>query len=132
MTKSKKELIEYLKTELQNIDNEMEQMKQDMGEDYYKPLKQYNVPVSMNELQQKIKKRTQKLLNDLLSLGKSDGRQEGIEKARTARTKKTKEKIQNAINLLRIEGKEVTAHRVAKVAGISFVTARKYLLEYDL
>ena len=127
MTKSKKELIEYLKKELEKIDKEIEQMIGDMGEDYYKPLKKYNIPVSMHELQQKTKKRTEKLLNDLLGLGKSEGRQDGIAKARTARTNKTKEKVQNAINLLRIEGKEITPYQVAKVADISFNTAKKYL-----
>jgi len=40
---------------------------------------------------------------------------------------KTKEKIQNAINLLKLEGKEITAYRVAKEAGVSYNTARKYL-----
>jgi len=50
-----------------------------------------------------------------------------VEKAREDRTKKVKEKIQNAINLLRMQNKEITAYAVAKEAGISFVTARKYL-----
>jgi len=48
-------------------------------------------------------------------------------KAREVLQKRTKEKIQNAINLLRLEGKEITPYRVAKTAGISFNTAKKYL-----
>jgi Fic family protein len=36
-------------------------------------------------------------------------------------------KVENAINLLRLEDKEITAYAVAKVAGISYNTASKYL-----
>ena len=43
------------------------------------------------------------------------------------RQARAKEKIQNAINLLKLEGKEVTAYAVAKVAGVSYNTAKKYL-----
>jgi response regulator of citrate/malate metabolism len=58
---------------------------------------------------------------------KTTGRQNAAYTATEARSKKVKEKIQNAINLLRMQGKEITAYAVAKEAGISFVTARKYL-----
>ena len=43
------------------------------------------------------------------------------------REKRTKDKIQNAINILRMENKEITPHRVSKVSGVSFQTAQKYL-----
>ena len=43
------------------------------------------------------------------------------------RQARAKEKIQNAINLLKLEGKEITAYSVAKTAGVSYNTARKYL-----
>jgi Fic family protein len=49
------------------------------------------------------------------------------EKATAARSKQTKEKVQNAINILLLEGKEITAHRVSKISGVAFTTARKYL-----
>jgi len=49
------------------------------------------------------------------------------EDATAARTKKAKEKINNAVNILRMEGKPVTAYRVSKVAGISYNTAKKYI-----
>jgi len=52
---------------------------------------------------------------------------EGAKKAREALQAKTKEKIQNAINLLKMEGKEITPYRVAKEAGVSYNTAKKYL-----
>ena len=75
----------------------------------------------------KIDARLELLLEKIAGYGISEGRKEGINKAREARTAKTKEKVQNAINLLRIEGKEITAYQVAKVADISFNTAKKYL-----
>ena len=36
-------------------------------------------------------------------------------------------KVENAVNMLRLEGKEITPYIVAKVAGISYNTASKYL-----
>lgn len=50
------------------------------------------------------------------------------EKATEARSKKVKEKINNAINILRMENKEITPYQVAKVSGVSFVTVKKYLV----
>lgn len=49
------------------------------------------------------------------------------EKATQARTEKAKRKIENAVNLLRLEGREITPYIVAKKAHVSFVTAKKYL-----
>ena len=57
----------------------------------------------------------------------SPKKQESAKRAREALQAKTKEKIQNAINLLKLEGKEITAYRVAKEAGVSYNTAKKYL-----
>jgi len=49
------------------------------------------------------------------------------EKARKAKTTKTKEKIQNAINLLRLQGKPINAYQVSKLSGVAYNTARKYI-----
>jgi len=48
-------------------------------------------------------------------------------KARGGKIKKTKEKIQNAINLLRLQNKPINAYQVAKLSGVAYNTARKYL-----
>ena len=48
-------------------------------------------------------------------------------KAREALQEQTKEKVQNAINLLQMEQKEITPYAVAKTANISYNTAKKYL-----
>jgi len=52
---------------------------------------------------------------------------ESAHRATAIRQQRAKEKIQNAINLLKLEGKEITAYSVAKTAGVSYNTARKYL-----
>ena len=57
----------------------------------------------------------------------SQKKQESAKRAREALQAKTREKIQNAINLLKMEGKEITPYAVAKVANISYNTAKKYL-----
>jgi len=49
------------------------------------------------------------------------------EKARKAKTTKTKEKIQNAINLLRLQDKPINAYQVSKMSGVAYNTARKYI-----
>ena len=52
---------------------------------------------------------------------------ESAKRATEIRVKRVKEKINNAINLLRLENKEITPYSVAKIAGISYNTAKKYL-----
>ena len=48
-------------------------------------------------------------------------------KASEIKSKRAKEKVINAVNLLRLQGEEITAYKVAKTAGISYNTAKKYL-----
>ena len=127
MSSTKKEIIEILERQLERDLEDDRKYREEWGEDYFKPLKQYGINLSMYDFVQRNINRTKELLNELKGLGVSEGRKEGINKARQARTAKTKEKVQNAINLLRIEGKEITAYQVAKVADISFNTAKKYL-----
>ncbi len=52
---------------------------------------------------------------------------ESAHRATQIRQERVKEKIQGAINLLKMEGKEITPYRVAKQAGVSYNTAKKYL-----
>jgi hypothetical protein len=49
------------------------------------------------------------------------------EKATEARSATAKRKIQDAINVLRLQGDPITPHRVSKISGVAFTTARKYL-----
>lgn len=48
-------------------------------------------------------------------------------KATESRTKAAKEKVQNAINILRLENKKITHYSISQVAGVSFTTVKKYL-----
>lgn len=49
------------------------------------------------------------------------------ETATRARSTKAKEKIQNAINILRMEGKNITHYSIAQMSGVSFNTVKKYI-----
>ena len=57
----------------------------------------------------------------------SEKKKESAKRASKIKADKAKEKIINAVNLLRLQGDEITAYKVAKVAGVSYNTARKYL-----
>ena len=48
-------------------------------------------------------------------------------RATESRTKAAKEKIQNAINILRMENKKITHYSIAQTSGVSFTTVKKYL-----
>ncbi|WP_457610393.1 hypothetical protein [Lutibacter sp.] len=52
--------------------------------------------------------------------------------ATKARTSKAKKKIQNAINILRMENKKITHYSIAKTAGVSYLTVKKYISLNDI
>ena len=66
-------------------------------------------------------------INTLLTKSKVINKLKDPKKARAIKITKTKEKIQNAINLLRLQGEPINPYRVAKLSGVSYNTARKYL-----
>ena len=49
------------------------------------------------------------------------------EKATKARTKRAKEKIQTAIDILRMSHQKITHYSIAQTCGVSFTTVKKYL-----
>ncbi len=53
-------------------------------------------------------------------------KQSSIQEATKARERIAKEKINNAINLLRIENKNITVYAIAKKSGCSYNTVKKY------
>ena len=57
----------------------------------------------------------------------SNKRIESARRAANSKAKKAKEKIDNAINLLKLQGVEITIYKVAKTAKVSYNTAKKYL-----
>lgn len=56
-------------------------------------------------------------------------KQSSIKEATKARERIAKEKINNAINILRLEDKQLTAYAIAKESGCSYNTAKKYYRE---
>lgn len=59
-------------------------------------------------------------------------KQESIKRANEIRVSKTREKMQNALNLLRFQDDKITAYRLAKEAGVSQPTAKKFLAEIGI
>jgi len=78
-----------------------------------------NALFSFNELKE--------IVNNPKEIRKSVKKCIAADKATEARIKQSKVKIQNAINILRMEGKEITAYQISKIGNVSFVTAQKYL-----
>ncbi len=56
-------------------------------------------------------------------------KQEAIKQATQHREHATKEKILNAINILRLEDKKLTAYAISKESGCSYNTVKKYQLK---
>ena len=52
---------------------------------------------------------------------------ESAKRASQIKAKKAKEKVINAINLLKSQKEEITIYKVAKTAKVSYNTAKKYL-----
>ena len=73
---------------------------------------------------------TANAINTLLNKGErviSQKKQDTAKNALKIKVSRTKEKIQNAINLLRLQGQPINAYQVAKLSGVAYNTARKYL-----
>ena len=56
----------------------------------------------------------------------SSKKRAAAQKATTIRQDRVKEKIRNAINLLHLENAKINTNSVAKKAGVSYNTAKKY------
>ena len=69
----------------------------------------------------------EELIRAIENSSKTERRKSAAAAATAEREKRVKEKIQNAVNMLRMEQKEITPYQVAKMAGISYNTAKKYL-----
>ena len=48
-------------------------------------------------------------------------------KATESRVAKVKKKIENAVNMLRLENKKITPYSIASYSGVSFNTVKKYV-----
>jgi hypothetical protein len=73
---------------------------------------------------------TANAINTLINKGErivSEKKQNSAKEALKAKVTKTKEKIQNAINLLRLQGKPINPYQVSLLSGVAYNTAKKYL-----
>jgi len=78
---------------------------------------------------------TANAINTLIRKGEriiSQKKQDTAKSALKVKVNRTKEKIQNAINLLRLQGQSINAYQVSKLSGVSYNTARKYLKESNI
>jgi len=92
--------------------------KNDKYENYYLQLESFK---SLNEMIEKPKE-----------IKYSGARANALAVATKARTKKAKEKIENAINILRIECKPITHYSISSVAKVSYNTVKKYISDDDI
>ena len=73
------------------------------------------------ELHTKLQQQMQSHMNKDISK-----KQNSIQLATKSREDAAQNKILNAINLLRIESKDITTYSIAKVSGCSYNTVKKY------
>jgi len=78
-----------------------------------------NALFSLNEIKE--------IINNPKKIKRSIKKILATDKATEARTAKAKEKIQNAINILRMENKKITHYSISKESGVSYVTVKKYI-----
>lgn len=116
---TKKEIIETLKRHKQRIIDWSDRMIEQYGEDA--------ISDEIKAMNEREIAELDKLILELEQSTKTERRKSAAANATAEREKRVKEKIQNAINLLRMEDKEITAYQVAKTANISYNTAKKYL-----
>jgi len=80
--------------------------------------------IMFNEMKEKI--------NNPKKIKISDKKYSASIVATEARTAKAKEKIQNAINILRMQNKKLTHYSIAKESGVSYTTVKKYISIKDI
>jgi len=76
-----------------------------------------------NSIAQALKKK----VNNAKEIIYSSKRNIAAKRATEARTTKAKAKIQNAINILRMENKKMTHYSIAMTAKVSYLTVKKYI-----
>ena len=116
---TKKEIIETLKRHKQRIIDWSDRMIEQYGENA--------ISDEIKAMNAKEIAELDKLIAELEKSGKTSGRKRAATKATETRVERAKEKIQNAVNLLRMEGKKITPYQVSKVSGVHYTTVKKYI-----
>ena len=68
-------------------------------------------------------------LNNPLKIYKTNSKLKAVQLASKKRSEIAKEKVINAINLLRLENSPISYANIQKVSGVSFNTVKKYVPE---
>lgn len=97
----------------------------------------YRIELSKNEYDEVIKLLEESNLDEQILLKikafkeikYSNKKKKAMEKASVEKTKIAKNKIENAINMLRLENKVMTHYNISKMSGVSFSTVKKYVNE---
>ena len=72
------------------------------------------------------------ILQSVKKIITTSSKKNAAKKAANSRREKAREKIQNAINLLRMENKPITTYSISKVSGVHFQTVQRHLTDIDL
>jgi len=72
------------------------------------------------------------ILQSVKKIITTSSKKNAAKKAANSRREKAREKIQNAINLLRMENKPITTYSISKVSGVHFQTVQRHLKDIDL
>jgi len=141
-SKSKK----YLESKMNDILDKDKPNKEDILKEYSKKLEannenkeinKYRLDLSLDEilllklvLEESSTNGLESILNkmDNIKIIKfSIEKIKATKEATKVRSNKAKEKIQNAINILRLEDKKITHYSIAKVGKVSYITVKKHI-----
>ena len=77
-----------------------------------------------------VKQALENLLENAEIIDNPKSKSNNAKKASKIKQLKAKQKVVNAVDLLRLQGEEINPYKVAKLAGISYNTARKYTKQF--
>jgi len=99
----------------------------DLDFDRLEILQKYINKIDVDERDLILFNEIKELINNPKQIKRSVNKMIAAETATEARTKKAKKKIQNAINLLRMQNKKITYYAISKEAGVAYLTVKKYV-----
>lgn len=77
-------------------------------------------------------KKALKLFESIIKKGNSKNSNKSTVRATEVRSQQTKDKIQNAINLMRLENKKFTHYSISKESGVSYNAVKKHIPNLDI
>jgi len=99
----------------------------DLQVEYLQLLQKYINQIEVDEMDLIMFNEIKEMINNPKKIKRSIYKMIAAETATEARTKKAKEKIQNAVNLLRMQNKKITYYAISKESGVAYQTVKKYM-----